>query len=1117
MKKNLCATRKWHNCAHFRKILVQMKLTTFLLLFTLAQMVASESYSQSTKLTFQVKDLTLKEVLSKIEEKSEFFFLYNSKLVDVERKVSINAKNQRIDDLLNEMFSESNVAYFIVDRQIIISPRKDTSGSIGMLQLKVTGTVIDASTGEPLPGVSVLIEGTTLGTVTDNSGNYVLDVPGSNAVLVFSYIGYLHEKAIVDGRTRIDMKLSPDIKKLEEVVVVGYGTQKKVNLTGSVGNVQIKDMENRPLTNTGLTLQGTIPGVYALQNSGQPGADGAVINIRGVGTNGDSSPFVVVDGIPGNITDVNPNDIKSISVLKDAASSSIYGNRAANGVIIITTKRGAAGKMNVSYNGYFGSQKATSLPDVLNSVEYATLKNEAATNDGTTRPYSDSDIQKFTAHNDPLYPDINYFDVYYGKAIMQNHRLNISGGSDHVQFAFMMGHLNQDGILVGTSYKKTDFRSNIDAFFLKDKKLRVSANIAGNLGVKNEPTDIWNAKWYATLAPVIPLKNADGKWMANNRERNFYGEIKEGSTAIDKRYSLNSQVEAEYKIFNGLSAQVTYGYNVVSYNRNAFHANVTLWNPDGSNKDLTSDLTVRDGKDIQTLLTTLLKYNKTFGQHEIGLLAGYSEEEYSYDWESGYRSGFVNNTQRVLNLGDAATQKNDAGSYDLGLRSYFGRLNYVFNSKYLLEANIRKDASSRFAKGHQWGTFPSFSAGWIMSKEAFMQDLNWLNLFKVRASWGRLGNERIPNYYNGSDILASGMNYSQGGTLYSGVAVTAMTNKDITWETSEQKNIGFDMVLNNGIEINLDYFDKRTKDLLKTMPIPGTMALGSPYVNAGEVQNKGVEASVTYRKSFENGLKLRTTLNLAHIKNQFTKLDVKEERTSPRPVLVGEAVYSIYGYQMDGIYQSSDFSGYDEANKKWILKDNVVAVQNFNASPGDIKYKDLNNDGIVDMDHDRKVIGKQFPDLSYSWNLNLEWKNIDFSMFFQGVKGIEGYTYYEIATPFSGFANLGAWWKDRWTPDNPSNSYPKLTFDGVRNNIHSSFYVEDASYLRLKNVELGYTISPKIISKVGISSLRVYGSVQNAFTITNFKGFDPEQPVGEMRAEAFPQVRIMTVGVNVNF
>nr|WP_120272928.1 SusC/RagA family TonB-linked outer membrane protein [Mangrovibacterium diazotrophicum] len=496
----------------------------------------------------------------------------------------------------------------------------------------------------------------------------------------------------------------------------------------------------------------------------------------------------------------------------------------------------------------------------------------------------------------------------------------------------------------------------------------------------------------------------------------------------------------------------------------------------------------------------------------MGWLPG---EEFTYDWQSGYRRNFVNNTQRVLNLGDAATMENDGGNYDLGLRSYFGRINYVYDEKYLFEANVRRDASSRFAKGNQWGTFPSLSAGWIISKENFMSSLRWLNSLKLRASWGQLGNENIGTgrMYTASDILASGINYSFGGDLYSGVAVKDLTNKELTWETSQQLNFGVDLTLANGFEMTADYFDKKTKDLLWPQGIPLTMQKNQPYVNNGEVQNKGVEASFTYRKTFSNDMKFRATFNASHIVNKITKMS-PEDIKSPKAKIVGYAINSFYGYKMDGIYQVDDFN-YDGST--YTLKEGVTSVTNYTAQPGDIKFKDLNGDGVVDANNDRTVIGKQYPDLTYSLNLSLEWKRFDFSAFFQGVAGIEGYLYYEIASPFSGVANMGSWWKNRWTPENPSNTLPRLILDETRTNIHSSFYMEDASYLRLKNIELGYTFNSRLVSKVGLSSVRVYGNIQNAFTITNFKGFDPEQNTSQTRAEAFPQVQVMTVGLNVNF
>ncbi|MBN8850653.1 MAG: hypothetical protein BGO55_30925 [Sphingobacteriales bacterium 50-39] len=1071
------------------------------------------------------KSITLKTLFAIVETQTTVRFAYDAADLNIDESLEVSAKHIPLKQLLSEISKQLGVSFeWSKNIVTVIPPKNDITALLASPsnESRITGKVIDKN-GDPVSGAAVTVKGSTIGTTTDEKGNFSINA-NTGDVLEISYVGYKKVEVKITSTAPVSIVLSDLKAAMSEVVVVGYGTQKKINLTGAVGVVKMEDMDTRPLTNSGQALQGTIPGVYALQSSGKPGDDGTVIDIRGVGTFGDNSPLVLIDGIPGNLTDVNAIDIASVSVLKDAASSSIYGNRAANGVILITTKRGSVGKLKINYNAYFGTQNPTRLPKVLNSVDYTTLYNEASLNSGGSVIYADSTIQKYAAHNNVMYPDIDYFKVYYSKANIQNHRLSLSGGSDNINYAFMLGHLDQNGILVGTNYKKTDFRSNVDAFFLKDKRLRVSGKLAGNLGVKNEPTDLWSAEWYATLAPIHPLRNATGQWVSVNGERNFYGEIKEGSTNLSRRYNFSGQAEAEYKLFKGLSAQITYGYNVTVSKGNAFHANVALYNENGTTNNLASNLTVSNETDVQTLLTTLLKYNRTFGRHEINLLAGYSEEEFKYDWESGYRANFVNNTQRVLNLGDPSTQTNNAGSYDLGLRSYFGRLNYAFNNRYLFEANIRRDGSSRFAAGHQWGTFPSFSAGWILSKEKFLEGLTWLNLLKVRASWGRLGNQNINTYYNGSDILTSGQNYSLGGTLYSGVAITTMTNKQLTWETAQQLDFGTDIVLKSNFEITVDYFDKRTKNLLLIQPIPLTMAESAPYANAGEVQNKGIEAAVTYKTELSNGLKIRATVNASHIVNRITRMNVAEQLTSPKAIKVGAAINSFYGYKMDGIYQISDFTWQNNsdasipyASRNYTLKPGVVQVANYNAQPGDIKYKDLGKDNVVDMNNDRTIIGSQFPDLTYGVNLSLEWKGFDLGMFAQGVQGIQGYTYYEIATPFSGFANMGAWWLNRWTPQHPSNTLPRLTLDGVRNNIHSSFYMENASYLRMKNIELGYSISPRLLSRAGIGSLRIYGNVQNAFTITKFKGFDPEQTVDQTRAEAFPQVRVMTVGVNVNF
>ncbi|MGE4587809.1 MAG: SusC/RagA family TonB-linked outer membrane protein, partial [Mangrovibacterium sp.] len=828
-------------------------------------------------------------------------------------------------------------------------------GSIQQAIPTIRGKVTDAK-GQPLPGVTIAIKGTATGTITDSDGNYTLTNLPESAVLVFSFVGMQTCEIPVD-KPVINIRMEEETIGLEEVVAIGYGTQKKANLTGAVGSVQMDDLENRPLTNSGLALQGKVSGVYVLQNSGKPGEDGGTINIRGIGTLNNSDPLILIDGMPGDMEDVNSQDIESISVLKDASSAAIYGNRAANGVILVTTKRGSSKKANVTYNGYIGVQEATSLPDVLNSERYAILYNEAAVNSGRQPRYTENEIEKFATGDDPMYPDIDYFDVYYDEATIQNHRINISGGSENLQCAFMLGYLDQDGILVGTSYDKIDFRSNFDAFFLKDDKLKISARLSGNRGIRKEPQNEGSTKWYALNAPVWPLKNEDGEWIAVAGEDNFYARVKEGCTTKQTRYKFSGQLEAKYEILEGLSAEVSYGYNIVEANTNSFNSNMTLYTMDGVRKNLPSDLTDQNDHETQSLLTSLLRFEKKIGIHELNFLAGYSEEELEESWSSGYRQNFVNNTQRILNLGDAATMQNDAGAWDLGLRSVFGRVNYILKDRYLLEANIRYDGSSRFDEDERWGTFPSFSVGWILSEENFMKNIDWLNMLKLRGSWGELGNQNINSYYAASDILTMGQDYSFGGNLNSGVAVTSMSNKETTWETTRQTNIGLDLVFSKGINVTMDYFSRKTEDILVQIPIPLTMGdLTPPYSNVGEVKNKGFELTASYKKTFANGLKFSGALNLSHINNEITDLNGRS------PILgiygdqtawvEGEAINSFYGYKVDGVYQISDFTWQDNSNpdiahksRNYILKDDLVSVSNFTAQPGDLKYKDLNGDG----------------------------------------------------------------------------------------------------------------------------------------------------------------------------
>ncbi|MFD1816855.1 TonB-linked outer membrane protein, SusC/RagA family [Pseudarcicella hirudinis] len=1124
-------------------LLTIMKISFYQIVLAITFVAVSKAHDGMAQdflnksLTLKAEDVKLRVALSQIEHLTNVQFVYSSKSIEVNKKVNINASESKLSEVLDGLLKPMKISFKVIGGQIILNPAEEhlispkevslPKENTEVLEQSVSGKVIGGDNNQALPGVSIQIKGTNKGTTTDEKGNFRLSVPDEKAILIFTSVGYQKTEITVGNRSVLNVTLIADVSSLNEVVVVGYGTQKKVNLTGAVGTVNMEELQSRPLTNSSAALQGQIPGVYAAQTSGKPGDDNAVINIRGVGTLNNSNPLVLIDGFPANINDVNPQDIQTISVLKDASSAAIYGNRAANGVIIITTKRGTSKKIQVSYNAYFGMQESTSLPKVMNSEQYATLYNEASINSGRQPRYTAAEIQKFRDGSDPLYPNINYFDVYYDKAPMQNHSLSLTGGDDNLKYAFMLSNLSQKGILIANQYDRINFRSNLDAYFLKNKALRLSGRIAGNRSNRLSPADEWNTKWYATTAPVWPLRNSKGEYVAVIGERNFYGETMAGSTATDLRHQFNGQIEAQYTILDGLSAELDLGYNWIQTQTNRYHANISLYKLDGNYNKLPSDLSENNQQDSQTLLNGLLRYNKSFGKHDIALLAGYSEESFRTDWSNAYRKNFVNNTQPELGLGDAATMSNGGGAYDLGLKSVFGRVGYIFNNRYLFEANVRRDGSSRFREGLKWGTFPSFSAGWRISEENFIKDeIPGIRELKLRASWGRLGNQNINSNYAYVSTLSSGQNYTLGGALKPGVAATALANTDISWETTTQTNIGADLTLSNGFSFTLDYFQKKTDDILMQIPIPITMGdLTPPFQNVGKVKNSGIEFAVSYRKKFANKLNFGATVNLSHIRNEITDLYGRSPIINGQKAYIeGYAINSFYGYQTDGLYQISDFNWQNNndasipnSQRKYTLKEGVVTVANFNPQPGDFKFKDLNGDGKVTMDKDRTIIGKQFPDLTYSVQLNADWKGFDVSMFWQGVQGIQGYGFQELYIPFSNFSNNGIWWMDRWTPENPNTKYPRLVFDETRTNIHSDFFVENASYLRLKNIEIGYTLPTSVLSKIGIGSIRIYSNIQNALTFSKFKGFDPEQPVDQVRAQAYPQVRIYTLGLNVKF
>lgn len=1090
-----------------------------------------------------LQDVPMSEALKQIAEFGDLRLAYSEDISDAEweKPVTLQYDQATVLGALYAALGDSGLELTLSSNNSDSSQLVVTNSSLNRqnsekselftedyLQETITGNIVDGSTGEALPGVNILVRGTDRGTTTNIDGEFELNVESLDVVLIVSFIGYEQKEVRVAGRTVVDIELTPSVMTGDDVVVVGYGTIREENLTGSVSSMDMGKIESRPVTSTSAALQGQIPGVFALQESGRAGGDGATIRIRGQGTLNNSDPLVIIDGVPGNIDDVNPQDIESVSVLKDAASAAIYGSRAANGVIQVTTRTGVEGQLNFSYNGQFGWQQPTALPGVLNSVQYATLGNEASRNSGMQPMYTEDEIDLFRSGTDPMYPDINYYDVMYSDfAPMQNHQLNVSGGSSNLQYAFMLGYRDQQGVLIANDHDRVNFRSNLNASFLENDRLRVSARLSGNRGRTVNPWDDWGTRWYANVAPVHPLTNADGEWAAIFGENNFYAEAIEGASNENFRRVYNGQVSAEMDIVYGLSAELNYGYNITQTRWNTFRANTPLDNLDGTSKTIQSSLNEHNEENTQSMFNSLLRFEHNYNVHDFNLLAGYQQEYFYTHWNNAFRSGFINNTQRVIGMGDPATQSTGGGASDLGMESLFGRFGYIYDNRYMFEANLRYDGSSRFAEGNQWGTFPSFSVGWNISQEGFMSNINWLDFLRVRASWGKLGNENIFSRYAATPILSTGANYiTAGSNLRSGVAMTSLANEDVTWETTTQTNFGVDIRVYDGFDFSVDVFRRDTEDILMQIPIPISMgALSPPFQNVGAVRNQGVEFSGEYTGTFDNGIFLNVNMNLSHVRNEVIDLFGRSPIISGMTVLKeGYPINSFYGYIVDGLYQVDDFTwqnnsdpNISHADRNYQLRDGVVDVSHFNPQPGDLKYRDLNGDGTVTLDGDRTVIGDQNPDFTYSFQVNTAYRNFDMGVFLQGVHGIEGYTSAELVEPFNNFFNLGDWWLDRWTIENPDTDIPRIHRSANRRDIHSEFLMEDASYLRIKNVELGYTLPSALTSQLAISQLRVYGSIQNAYTFTNFRGFDPEQPTGETRAQAYPQSRIFNLGININF
>lgn len=997
------------------------------------------------------------------------------------------------------------------------------------LQEEIQGKVTSA-TG-PLAGATVYVKGNnSLATATDANGNFSLKA-AKGSILVFSLIGYETLEQVVDGNT-LSVQLLESSESLDEVVVVGFGVQKKVNLTGAVQAISSKDLADRPITNTSAAIQGKFAGVTVSQNSGQPGKDGGTIRIRGLGTVNNANPLVIVDGIESSMNNINPNDIENISVLKDGPSAAIYGSKAANGVILITTKKGKSGEPQLNYTGYVGVQDPTRLPNYMRSFDHATILNEALRNEGKSVRFTDEDLAGYASGvKSDQYPDTDWLDLLYaGNGLQQSHGFQILGGTDNVKYMASGGFLGQNGVIKVADSKRYNLRTNVSANLTK--KLTVDFGLAYNYRRINEPINPYTSDMAQIFRQVnripsfIPYKYENGQY-------GYYGDgnpiawmdMESTDQMIYKHTQIN--VAAEYELFDGLKFKQIVGFQPIDNMSNKFAKEIQYYDSvtgkpsvlQGPNK-----LTIHNFQSERLTLQSLLTYNKTFGDHQLGVLGGFMNESFRADETSGYRQNFLSNDLSELDLGNADGQVASGGAKKNILRSYFGRINYAFANKYLLEANVRHDGTSRFVGDNRWSTFPSFSAGWRISQEDFFKNSNLSNSIselKLRGGWGKLGNQQLTStsddlypstddYYPAIFVINPGSNYSFGGNLSSGGAITTSANVDIRWEETTSANIGLDLNFHKNWGFVLDYFDRKTTGMFIELPVSSLYGLPDPIQNAGVIQNNGVELQVNYQNTVGE-FSYSIAANASYINNQIKEWINPEAQVNNTFYVYGQGlpVRSFYGYETLGIYRSEEE-----------YKNSGVQGVNGNVGAGDLIYKDQNGDKKIDG-ADRVNLGSPDPKYIFGLSATAAYKNFDLSIFLQGAADVKGYLWGEAIGAISGSDKPTDIYADRFHPtENPNGSMPRALTSWSQNsplNTISDFWIQNGSYLRMKNISLGYNIPQAFANKLGIKGAKIYYSGQNLLTITNFaKGMDPEAPAGT-RGNYYPQVKTNVFGLNINF
>lgn len=961
----------------------------------------------------------------------------------------------------------------------------------------VKGT-IKGENGEPLVGVSIILKGTSVGTSSDVNGNYFLNIPTSKGILAFTSIGYLKKEVNIAGSI-LNVVLIEDSKMMDEVVVVGYGTQKKVNLTGAVSSVSMKELEGKPVVNIVEALQGTTPGLTIQQTNSQPG-NRPSINIRGTNTLNNNTPLILIDGMIGDIQNVNPSDIQNISVLKDASSTAIYGSRASNGVVLITTKKGSKDRVSVNYDFNYGLQGVTALPNPVDSWIYAELRNEALVNSGKSIAFTPEQINAFK-NGGPNDKWIN--DVYKPSAPQQSHNISISGGTEKSSILFSVGYMNQNSMFVGPNYglNRYNARLNVETQLTKRFKYGVNVAYARNQVKDNAYWTDWILEQVMRMPPIYPIKVNGAYNYPSGSNGNSLARLEVGGYRQDKNDDLSGSFTGEFDIITGLKLKGMVGGQL--YN-NRQHENRLAIPNSGDTENHIKEYFDRNENMTSNLMLT---YDKKFGDHAIGALIGTS-------YEGGMDASF----QTLRKTPDAtydilanyqSTNVDDQGwASDWSIYSAFARLNYNFKEKYLFEFNLRNDYSSKFAQGNRSGLFPSLSGAWRVSEEKFYKNLGNLPSLKVRSSWGLVGNNRIGDYaYMPSVSISSGA-YSFNNKVVNTSSVSSV-NTDIRWEKTSMFDVGADIgLLNNSLNFVFDYFHNMTYDILIGLPVPATFGGGSPTQNAGKVKNAGWEASVSY-KFLTGKMQHSISANVFDSKNEVVDTKGVEWINGydiNTIIKEGYSMNSYYAYRANGFFQNSA---------------EVAAgphLDGVTPKPGDIRYIDKDGDNIINA-NDRFVLGNPFPRYSFGLNYNFNFKGLDFSMFWQGVGQRSVWLRGESVEAFHN-NNEGPVFDfhlDRWTPTNPDATYPRLTVgaESTNNAAKSNFWIQNGAYIRLKNIQLGYTIPASLTKKFGVNRLRVYLSGENLVTLSKMVGgWDPET-TSTSGGRIYPVATVTSIGLNL--